>query len=258
MTRAAPSAIARGMRPFLILQLRPETEAADGEYAAFLAQGGLDASQTRRLRLDQQDLAPDLDLDDYAGVILGGGPGCVSDDPATKDPLEARMERACLALMAQITARDLPFMGCCAGIGILGHHLGADVSKARYAEPIGPSTCATTSDGAKDPLLADLPAQFDALVGHKEALQELPQGCAHLLASQACPFQMIRYGDNVYATQFHPEADAAEFETRIRIYKDKGYFHPSEADALIATCRAAQVTTPPQILRNFVRRYADR
>ena len=66
---------------------------------------------------------------------------------------------------------------------------------------------------------------------------------------------MIRHGQNVYATQFHPEADAAGFETRIRIYRHKGYFDPSEADALIDMCRAADVTWPERILRNFVTRF---
>ncbi len=127
--------------------------------------------------------------------------------------------------------------------------------KGRHAEPIGPSKCVVTHHGADDPLLAGFPDRFDAFVGHKEALQELPDGCVHLLASAPCPFQMIRYGQNVYATQFHPEADATEFETRIRIYRNHGYFDPSEADDLIATCRAADVTVPERILRNFVNRY---
>jgi GMP synthase (glutamine-hydrolysing) len=68
---------------------------------------------------------------------------------------------------------------------------------------------------------------------------------------------MVRYGRNVYATQFHPEADAAGFETRIRIYRHKGYFAPETADDLIAMCRAADVHAPERILRRFVTRYGD-
>ncbi len=240
------------MKPFLILQLRPEAEASDDEYSAFLRKGGLEASQTHRIRLEQEDLPPDLSLQNYSGVIVGGGPGCVSDAPEDKDKTEARIEAAILSLMPQITAQDIPFMGCCYGIGILGHHLGADVSKAAYGEPVGAVTCTKQAD---DPLLDGLPDQFDAFVGHKEAVQHLPAGSVHLLSSDSCPFQMIRHGQNVYATQFHPEADADGFETRIRIYKDKGYFRPEDADDLIAMCRASDVRWPEQILRNFVRRY---
>lgn len=241
-------------KPFLILQLRPEDEASDDEFAAILRFGGLRVGDTHRIRLDR-DALPALDVTDYAGVIVGGGPGCVSDAPEDKSATDARAEAACLSLMPQITERDHPFMGCCYGIGILAHHLGAKVSKARYGESVGAVTCTVTPDGALDPLLAGLPDQFDAFVGHKEAVQQLPDGAVHLLRGAACPFQMIRYKSNVYATQFHPEADGAGFETRIRIYRNKGYFPPEQADDLIAMVHAAEVTTPPKILRNFVDRY---
>ena len=112
-----------------------------------------------------------------------------------------------------------------------------------------------TPDGAADPLLTGLPERFRAFVGHKEAVQDLPRGCAHLLASPACPYQMIRHGENVYATQFHPEADSDGFETRIRIYRHRGYFPPEDAERLIALCRAEDVHAPERILGAFVRRY---
>lgn len=243
------------LKPFLILQLRPEAEAADDEFAAILRKGGLDTCEVRRIRLDQADISADLSLDDYCGVIVGGGPGCVSDAPEDKTATEARIEAGVLGMMPEITARDFPFMGCCYGIGVLGEHLKADVSKARYSEEVGTTRCQMTDAGAKDPLLAGLPKHFDAFVGHKESLQELPKGCTHLLASDTCPYQMIRFGENVYATQFHPEADGDGFEVRIGIYRHKGYFDPQDADRLIAMCRAADVHVPEQILKNFVEKY---
>ena len=243
-------------KPFLILQLRPETEAADDEYAAILRKGGLEAARTHRIRLDQQDLPPDLRLAEYAGVIVGGGPGCVSDAPDDKTPQEARIEAAVLSLMPRITGEDIPFLGCCYGIGILGKHLGGDVSKRAHGEPVGTADCTVAPEAGDDPLLEGIPGRFAAFVGHKEALQDLPEGCVHLVASPTCPYQMVRHGANVYATQFHPEADAAGFETRIRIYRHKGYFPPETADELIAMCRAAEVHAPERILRNFITRYA--
>lgn len=243
------------MRPFLILQLRPEADASDGEFAAFLAKGGLAPEQVHRVRLEQEPLPQDLNLSDYAGIIVGGGPGCVSDAPDTKPPDEARIEAEILSLMPEVTARDIPFMGCCYGISILAHHLGTEVSKARWGEPVGPVNCTLTEDGAHDPLLSDLPRAFPALVGHKEATQDLPEGCVHLIASESCPYQMIRFGQNVYATQFHPEADGRVFADRIRIYRDRGYFDPADADALTQRCLAADVDQPERILRKFVEIY---
>ncbi len=243
------------MKRFLILQLRPETDASDAEYASILDKMGLIPDQTHRFRLDRENLPEGLDVTDYAGVIVGGGPGCVSDDPVTKSAVDARVEAAIMGLMPQITAQDHPFMGCCYGLGILAAHLGGEVSKDQFGEPVGPSTCRLTEDGMQDPLTSGLEPNFDAFVGHKEAVQSLPEGCVHLLASDPCPFQMIRWGQNVYATQFHPEADARDFEERINIYKHHGYFPPEDAQRLIDICHAADVTQPREILRRFAQRY---
>ena len=244
-------------RPFLVLQVRPETEAADDEYAALLDKGGLEAAETRRLRLDAEALPADLDLEAHAGVIVGGGPGCVSDAPEKKSPVEARMEAAIMSLMPRITEGDVPFLGCCYGLGVLAKHLGGVVDQTRYAEPVGPASCHRTAAGREDPLLDALPDRFGIFVGHKEAVQQLPEGCAHLLEGDACPVQMMRYRDHVYATQFHPEADPEVFALRIRVYRDAGYFAPDEAAGLLAACRAADVHVPERILAGFVRRYRD-
>ena len=243
------------MRPFLILQLRPETVVADDEFHMILKKGGLLDDQVHRIRLDRETLPAALNLDDYAGVIVGGGPGCVSDPALAKTEIERRMEDSVLSLMPAVTERDIPFLGCCYGIGILAHHLGAEVGKERYGEEVGGVTCQLTDDGRRDPLLQDFPETFRVLVGHKEAVQELPHGCRHLLRSAPCPFQMIRFGQNVYATQFHPEADGDVFELRIQVYKDKGYFAPGEGDILIEQCRGENVETAELILKRFVDLY---
>lgn len=244
------------MKPFLILQLRPEDAAADEEFSSILRRAGLRPTDAVRIRLDRADLPQELDLSACSGVIVGGGPGCVSDPPETKDPVESRIETQILRLMPRIVEEGVPFLGCCYGIGILGRHLGASVSKALYGEPVGPITCTRRTEGEGDPLLDGLPDSFTVLVGHKEALDALPEGATHLLEGTACPIQMLRYGDRIYATQFHPEADGDSFALRIRIYKAKGYFHPGEADALIARCAPVSTELSGRILANFVRHFA--
>lgn len=244
------------MKPFLILQLRPEAEAAEEEFAAILRRAGLASADVQRIRLDQTDLPADLDLAAVSGVIVGGGPGCVSDPPDTKHPTEARIEAQILGLMPAIVGRNVPFLGCCYGIGILGRHLGASVSQGKYGEPVGPITCTRRPESAGDPLLDGVPDQFTALVGHKEALDALPDGATHLLEGARCPIQMLRYRDRVYATQFHPEADGASFALRIRVYRDKGYFNPDEADSLTARCADVDTALSGRILANFVRHFA--
>ena len=243
------------MKPFLVLQLRPESEVSDSEFDAILRQGRLTPNDAHRVRLDQTPDISGLDLENYSGVIVGGGPGCVSDPDETKDPLEKAMEDAVMGLMPEITQKDFPYLGCCYGIGILGHFVGGTVNKNNYSEPVGAVDCSLTKEGKIDPLLLGVTNDFRAFVGHKEAVQALPPGCTHLVESVPCPFQMIRYRQNVYATQFHPEADPAEFELRIQIYKNKGYFPPEDAEHLTNLVRAENIDMPEKVLRNFVARY---
>ena len=61
----------------------------------------------------------------------------------------------------------------------------------------------------------------------------MPNGGTLLASSERCPIQMIRFGKNVYATQFHPELDAEGIILRIQIYKHHGYFKPEESDNMI-------------------------
>jgi len=220
-----------------------------------LDKGGLLEEQACRIRLDRQPSLDGLSLDDFSGVIVGGGPGCVSDTFEEKSAAERRTESAVMGLMPQITASDFPFLGCCYGIGILAHHLGAKVSKQRYGEPVGAVDCTLTSAGREDPMLIGVTEHFRAFVGHKEAVQQLPRGCEHLVRSGPCPYQMIRFGENVYATQFHPEADGRSFELRIQVYRDAGYFAPEDAEDLTAMCRAEDIRMPERVLLNFVERY---
>ncbi|CUX81705.1 MAG: GMP synthase (glutamine-hydrolysing) [Roseibaca calidilacus] len=244
------------MKPFLVIQLRPEAEVADDEYAAILRRSGLTDHATRRIRLDRETLPDGLDLSAFSGVIVGGGPGCVSDPPEAKTPMEARIEAQILSLMPRIAESGTAFLGCCYGIGILGRFLGAPVSQDHHGEDVGAIICRRRPEAAHDPLLNGLPDQITALVGHKEALDALPHGAVHLLEGECCPIQMLRYGDRIYATQFHPEADGANFALRIAVYKNKGYFAPERAAELTAACADIRTEASGRVLANFVHHFA--
>ena len=146
-------------------------------------------------------------------------------------------------------------MGCCYGLSLLVSSLGGKVDQSQYAEQVGAADCYLTTTGKTDKLTQTLSSNFQAFVGHKEAVQLLPASCSLLVTSEACPVQMVRFGENVYATQFHPEADANDIEARIRIYRNHGYFPPEDADELIAKCHSSDVTQPRLILKNFAHAY---
>jgi GMP synthase (glutamine-hydrolysing) len=240
------------MKPFLFLGTRPEDTAADEEYSAVLRFAGLRPDQLLRIRLEAGPM-PELDLARFSGIILGGSPFTSSDATAQKSVTQRRVELELAGLLDEVVAADFPFLGACYGISTLGIHQGGAVDR-RFGEPIG-DVEVVLADGAEDPLLAGVPPRFRAFVGHKEACSRLPPGAELLARSANCPVQMFRIRRNLYATQFHPELDAAGLVTRIRIYRHAGYFPPQQAEDVIAAVRAARVTAPQLILRNFAARY---
>ena len=242
------------MKPFLLLAVRADDAAADNEYESFLACARLREHDLRRHRLEQRPLG-NVDLRDWSGIFLGGGPFNASDPQGSKSPVQRRVEADLRGLFEQVIRADFPFLGACYAIGTLGDHQGAEVDR-RYAEPIGAVPVTLTREGRRDPLLRGLPATFDAFVGHKEAISRLPDHAVLLASSPTCPVQAFRVGSAVYATQFHPELDAASLCTRIEVYKHAGYFEPAQADELKAQAHRSNVTHPPAILSRFVRRYA--
>lgn len=241
------------MRPFLLLSSRAEDLAVDGEYEAFLRCTGLTPERLRPIRMEVGPL-PELQLADYAGVFVGGGPFNSSDPAGKKSATQHRVERELSALLDEVVAGDIPFFGACYGIGSLGVHQGGVVDRT-YGEPVSAVPIRLTEAGLLDPVLAGLPVEFDAFVGHKEACRVLPNDAVLLASSPDCPVQMFRIKQNLYATQFHPELDVPGLLTRVRVYQHAGYFEPDDLSELVTRLAPAVVTEPGRMLANFVARY---
>ena len=243
------------MKPFLLLGIRAEDIAADEEYAAMLRCTGLGEAELQRIRMEQHPVGR-IDLDQWSGIILGGGPFQVSDPEEKKSATQLRVEAELTDLLDDVVERDHPFLGSCYGIGTLGRHEGAVVDRT-YAEPIGGIQITLTSAGSRDPLFSVARSTFGAYVGHKEAITKLPAHAVALAAAPSCPVQAFRIGTRIYATQFHPELDLDGLKTRVAVYKYAGYFEPDQADAVIAAAEASGISDTPNFLGRFVGLFAS-
>ena len=241
------------MKKFLLLQLRPEDETSDNEYESFMRFGELKPEEIERVRIEKSGI-PKLNLDEYSAILVGGSPFDISKPEGEKSDIQQQIEADFEKLLREVIERDFPFLGACSGNGLLGNHCGAPIS-AKYGEPVGGVNVTVTEEGGKDPLLEGLPKTFRALVGHKEACDCTPPGATLLASSETCPVQMFRVKNNVYATQFHPEADASVFELRINVYKHHGYFPAETAEELITAVHKESTPHANEILRRFVERY---
>lgn len=241
------------MKPFLLLATRPEDEAADDEYAGFLAAGGLTSSQLTRVRLEAGPM-PDIDFANFSGIIVGGSPFNASDPEDEKTAVQRRVEQEFSLLIDRVLAEDFPFLGACYGVGLLTAHLHGTVD-ATWGEEAGPIEISLTAEGQQDHVFGTLAPRFVGFVGHKEACSRVPPGAVVLATGQACPVQAFRVGRNVYATQFHPELTRESIVTRLRIYRDNGYFHPDRLDDVMTAIGASRVTEPAKLLAAFVERF---
>ena len=236
------------MRQILIVQSRPEDEVADAELAAMVRFGALDEARIRRVRLDREQ--PDVDLRDVDGILIGGGPANFSDRHH-RPPVQAATVAWLTALARDVIRDQVPYLGACLGLGALVHALGGRMVRG-IAESVAPVELSLVGH---DWLTDGLPRAFTAFGGHKEGIAEAPEGATTLAVSATC-VHMLRVGEHVVGTQFHPELDAEGLEQRIRAYRDHGYFSPEEVDDLVSAGRAAHVTHPQTILARFAERYA--
>lgn len=233
--------------------MRPEDAAAESEFKAILRVAKIHADRVHRIRVEA-DYESDLNLDDYYAIVAGGSPFDVSIPEEDKSKQQHGVEAFFSRLFDQVIPVDFPFLGCCSGNGLLGKYCGTPIS-GTYSEPVGSTMIDLTPTGKKDILLKGLPASFRVMVGHKEACDSVPPSAELLATSEDCPVQMFRIKNNIYATQFHPEADEAEFILRIKIYKDHGYFAPDTADSLIQSLQNIETPHSQLILERFVHRY---
>jgi len=242
------------VKPFLFLGTRAEDAVAQQEYDAVLAGTGLQPADLVRVRLEQGPLG-EVDLADWSGIILGGGPFNVSDPEDLKSPTQRRVEAELRDLATKVVTADFPFLGACYGIGVLGTLTGGVVDRT-YGEAIGALPVRLADEGQLDPLFGQLPPTFSAFLGHKEAVSRLPGGAVLLAFTDTCPVHAFRLGRHVYATQFHPELDAQALCDRVDAYSSHGYYAPHEQESLKAAAREALVTEPVRLLARFVELYA--
>jgi GMP synthase (glutamine-hydrolysing) len=240
------------MKPFVLLQTRPEAAAADNEYEAFRKFSGLDTKQLIRHRIHAGGL-PELVLEDYSGIFIGGGPYCVTTDQSRKSPSQKACEADLRILMRQVLEADFPLLAACYS-GIVVESAGGTLDR-EHPEIIGAYEIRLTAEGGRDPLLSGLSDSFLAFSGHKESVRLTPPESVVLVSADTCPVHMLRVKKNIYACQFHPELDNDGLALRVRVYKNHGYFPPEAADELIAEAARYDVGEPVKIIDNFVKIY---
>lgn len=161
------------------------------------------------LRLDvfkQQDLpAPDS----LAGVVITGSGAMVS---AKEDWSERTAEWLLKAIREGVSV-----LGVCYGHQLLAHALGGCVAPNPAGRQIGTITAQLLDAGRRDTLLGHLPDSFSVQASHSEVVLDLPADAVRLATSPLNKNFSIRFAENVWGIQFHPEFSGPVMKEYIRL-----------------------------------------
>mgnify|MGYP000945827379 CR=1 FL=1 len=121
-----------------------------------------------------------------------------------------------------------PVLGICLGAQLIAKALGSKIFPNNVKE-VGWAPVDLTKEGKKDPLFEGIPAQLTVLHWHGDTFN-LPKKAELLVSSPKCLNQAFRYGDNVYAFQFHIEVMPDMVKEWVRAEEDRAYVRSAKED----------------------------
>jgi GMP synthase (glutamine-hydrolysing) len=149
---------------------------------------------------------------ELAGIVITGSAAMVSHREDWSERTAEWLEQA--------VQRGTPVLGVCYGHQLLAHALGGKVGPNPAGRQIGTVTAQLEKTSQDDPLLGHLPLTFAAQTSHLEVVLELPPGAERLATSPLDDNFVIRFAENAWGVQFHPEFSRAVMSEYIRCRAD--------------------------------------
>lgn len=164
-------------------------------------------------------------LHEFSGVMLCGSAELYFDGKyEDTHPFKATSYELLNKLhifLSYIFEHDIPTLAICYGHQMLGVFAGATVLCDENQGKTGSYELNLIVDKSEHFLFSDLPKSFLAHYVHKDSLDRVPAG-AELIASggERCRVSALRYKNNIYSTQFHPELTYERILKRIKQLPD--------------------------------------
>lgn len=240
------------MKPYLLVSTRPEEEALDSEYQAYVRATGLDREQLELAEFDLVGLPP-IDPALYSGIFVAGSPYAGTTGHISQRLLWVREQIT--ELLEELLAAETPLLVTGDAVTMLTEALGGSVS-AEDGELGEIADIELTREALEDPLTKSLPPVFPAYSNHAEAVSELPEGAVRLARSLNTHVEIYRWGDRVYSVQFNPELDAESISAQIQAYVDAGDSGMGDVESLVGIGRhSTRRDNAGNVLRNFAEHF---
>jgi GMP synthase (glutamine-hydrolysing) len=216
------------MRPTILgIQFRVAPAMIEREQAAMVREAGTyaDIEFVSALDISVNWNEPAALMAPYHGVILGGSGDFDFDGGRLEDDTARQQSYVFLEqlrpLFQYLFDHDVPTLGICYGHQLLGAFAGAQVKRDEVQKKTRSHPVKLIVDKNDYFLFSDLPDTFYAQYGHKDSLDRVPEGAVLLMnGGEECKVSALRYKNNIYTTQFHPELTLEDMIARMHASPD--------------------------------------
>jgi GMP synthase (glutamine-hydrolysing) len=182
-------------------------------------QGDFDDWVIRRLDLPESETrvvdvvaGEKLTNDSFGGAIITGSHNMVTDKLDWS-------ERTAEWLRRQVEKRT-PILGICYGHQLLAYSLGGVAGPNPKGREFGNQKIHLNDAAKSDLLFGSLPKVFEGHCCHAQSALKLPAGAVCLGGNSHEPNHAVRFAENCWGVQFHPEFDADVTLYYIEQHKD--------------------------------------
>jgi len=212
---------------------------AHGDFEVWFAEG-MGVSDPLQVDVFEHEALPEAES--LAGVVITGSPVMISAKEDWSERTAGWLERT--------VQKGIPVLGVCYGHQMLAHALGGKAGPNPAGRQIGTVEAELIDTAKDDPLLGYLPSTFAAQTSHSEVVLELPQGAERLATSPLDNNFAIRFAENVWGVQFHPEFSAVVMSEYIR-YRSND-IREEGLDPQQLQKRITETAEAKSVLKNFV------
>jgi len=165
--------------------------------------------------------SPQTLLGGVDGVVLGGSGDFDFDGGRSVDDPNRTMSFSLLErlrpLFEYIFTHDIPTLGICYGHQLIGAFAGVRV----WNDPDQKKSCShevrLLASAHDTVLFSGLSDSFSPIYGHKDSLERVPEDAVLLVeGGEKCKVSALRYKNNIFTTQFHPELTFADIVERLK------------------------------------------
>lgn len=173
-------------------------------------------------------LLPDC-LDSISSVIITGSKAMVTDALAWTKYVSK--------WLLELSQKDIPILGICYGHQLLAHALGGVVDYHPKGEEYGDTVVQLTDESKEDKLFRGLPADIRAYVAHAQTVKQVPSEAVVLAKNAFEEHHALRFKDNVWGVQFHPEFTADLLKEYMELGRERIANQGYDVDHLLYTAQ---------------------